>query len=142
VPEPVDLVVYRGVLLDVGVRPRDVGLWLVVVVVGDEELDAVVRQHVAELGGELGGERLVGLDDQGRPLELLDHPGDGGGLARAGDPFEGLEAQPVEHAARELGDRLGLVASGLERRLDAERSLGAHDASRSHSASTSPTSAS
>ena len=42
VAEAVDLVVDRGVLLDVEVAARDVGLRLVVVVVGDEVLDRVV----------------------------------------------------------------------------------------------------
>ena len=41
--QPVDLLVDRGLLLDVGVRLRDVGLGLVVVVVGDEVLDGVAR---------------------------------------------------------------------------------------------------
>ena len=43
VAEPVDLVVDRRVLLDVGVARGEVGLGLVVVVVGDEVLDPVVR---------------------------------------------------------------------------------------------------
>ena len=42
VAQPVDVVVDRGVLLDVGVRRRQVGLGLVVVVVADEVLDRVV----------------------------------------------------------------------------------------------------
>ena len=41
--QPVDLLVDRGLLLDVGVRLRHVGLGLVVVVVGDEVLDGVAR---------------------------------------------------------------------------------------------------
>ncbi len=59
VPQPLDLVVDRGVLLDVGVRLRDVRLGLVVVVVGDEVLDRVVGQQLAELVGQLRGQRLV-----------------------------------------------------------------------------------
>ena len=43
--QPVDLVVDRGFLLDVGVGLRDVGLGLVVVVVGDEVLDGVLREE-------------------------------------------------------------------------------------------------
>ncbi len=69
VPQPLDLVVDRGVLLDVGVRLRDVRLGLVVVVVGDEVLDGVVGQQLAELVGQLGGERLVRRHDQRRPLQ-------------------------------------------------------------------------
>src|SRR6202011_1509535 len=59
VPEPLHLGVYRGVFLDVGVGLRDVRFRLVIVVVGDEILDRVVGQHLAQLVGELGGERFI-----------------------------------------------------------------------------------
>ena len=98
VAQPVDLVVDGRVLLDVGVRRREVGLGLVVVVVGDEELDPVLGEELPQLGGELGGQRLVGLDDEGGPLDLLDHPGDGRRLARAGDALQGLVAVAPLHA--------------------------------------------
>ncbi len=55
----VDLVVARRILLDVRVRARQVGLGLVVVEVGDEVLHGVVREEVAQLGVELGSQRLV-----------------------------------------------------------------------------------
>lgn len=84
VAQPLDLLVDRGVLLDVGVRLRDVRLGLVVVVVRDEVFDRVVRQELAELVGQLGGQRLVRRHHQGGALELLDHPRGGGGLAGAG----------------------------------------------------------
>ena len=45
VAHAVDLLVDRRFLLDVGVGARDVGLGLVVVVVGDEILDRVVREE-------------------------------------------------------------------------------------------------
>ena len=84
VPQPLDLLVDRGVLLDVGVGLRDVRLGLVVVVVADEVFDRVVRQQLAELLGQLGAERLVGRHDQRRPLQPLDQPRGGGALAGAG----------------------------------------------------------
>ena len=46
VAHAVDLLVDERVLLDVGVRGRDVGLWLVVVVVADEVLDRVVWEEL------------------------------------------------------------------------------------------------
>ena len=52
----------------IGVGARDVGLGLVVVVVGDEVLDRVVGEEVLELAVELGGERLVGGEDEGGAL--------------------------------------------------------------------------
>jgi hypothetical protein len=51
-------------LLDVGVGARHVGLGLVVVVVGDEILDRVVREEELELAVELRGQRLVGRQDE------------------------------------------------------------------------------
>jgi hypothetical protein len=64
VAEPVDVVVPRGVLLDVEVGLRDVRLGLVVVVVRDEVLDRVVREELPQLVAELGGERLVVRDQE------------------------------------------------------------------------------
>ncbi len=120
VAQPVDLVVDGRVLLDVGVGRRQVRLRLVVVVIGDEELDPVPREEVPQLGRELGGERLVRLDDQGGTLDPLDHPGDRGGLARAGDPLQGLVAVAPVHAVGQADDGLRLVARGLERGDDLE----------------------
>ena len=112
VAQPVDLVVDGRVLLDVGVRRGQVGLGLVVVVVGDEELDPVLREQLPQLRRQLGGQRLVRLDDEGRPLDPLDHPGDGGRLARAGDPLQRLVGVSP-------GDPLGQAVDGL--RLVARR---------------------
>ena len=71
VAETVDLVVDRGVLLDVEVLRGDVGLGLVVVVIGDEVLDRVIGEELAELVAELGRERLVVGDHQRRSLHRL-----------------------------------------------------------------------
>ena len=68
VAQPVDLVVDRAVLLDVRVGRREVRLGLVVVVVGDEVLDPVLREQLAELGRELRGEGLVRRQHQRRPV--------------------------------------------------------------------------
>jgi hypothetical protein len=59
VAQLVDLLVDVGVLGDVGVGARDVGLRLIVVVVADEVLDGVLGEELAELAVELGllGER-------------------------------------------------------------------------------------
>ncbi len=108
VPEPVDLVVDRGVLLDVEVLARNVCLGLVVVVVGDEVLDGVVGEELPKLVAELRGERLVVRDHERRPLHLLDREGHRGRLARPRDAEERLEtlarAEPVdEPVTRALG---------------------------------------
>ena len=118
---PVDLLVYRGVLLDIGVAARHIGLGLVVVVIGDEVLDRVVREETPHFAVELGGKRLVGRQDQGGARDLPDDVRHGEGLARAGDPEQHLFAVPVVDSRDELGDRLRLVARGLEVRDDLER---------------------
>ena len=110
VAHAVDLLVDRGSLLDIGVGARDVGLRLVVVVIGDEILDRVVGKEAPELAVELGGQRLVGREDQRRALGLLDHLGHGEGLARAGDAEQHLDAVVALHALDQFADRGGLVA--------------------------------
>ena len=121
VAHAVDLLVHRRILLDIGVGARDIGLGLVVVVIGDEILDRVVREEALELAIELGGERLVGREHQRRPLRRLDHLGHGEGLARAGDAEQHLVALMRIHLGHELGDGGRLVALGLELGLDAQR---------------------
>ena len=125
VPQPLDLLVDRGVLLDVGVGLRDVRLGLVVVVVRDEVLDRVVGQQLAELVGQLRGQRLVGRHDQGRALELLDQPRGGGRLAGAGGAQQHHVVLPGLDPPGQLGDRLGLVAGRAVVADDLERGHGA-----------------
>jgi hypothetical protein len=108
----------RGILLDIGVSARDIGLGLEVVVVGDEILDRVPRKEILELAIELGGESLVRREDQGRALRRLDHLGHGEGLARAGDAEQHLVALLSVGLGHELGDGRRLVAFRLELRLD------------------------
>ena len=100
VPKAVDLLVDRGVLLDVEVLRRDVRLRLVVVVVRDEVLDRVLREELPELVAELGGERLVVGDHERRPLDLLDRERHRGRLARAGHAraASGSGRRPRSHA--------------------------------------------
>ena len=105
--QAIDLVVDRRVLLDVGVARGDVGLGLVVVVVADEVLDPVVREELAHLLRELRGEALVGGEDQGRTLHLLDRPRDGRRLARTGDAEQRLEAIAAHDALGQLLDGAG-----------------------------------
>ena len=65
-----DVLVDGRVLLDEEVACGDVGLGLVVVVVGDEVLDGVLREEVAHFSVGLRGERLVGRHDEGGTLSL------------------------------------------------------------------------
>ncbi len=119
--EPVDLLVDVGVLLDVGVGDRNVGLGLVVVVVAHEVLDGVLGEERAELREELRREGLVVGHDERRPVERGDDVRHREGLAGARDAEEGLVPVPALDALDQLGDGLPLIALGLEPRHQSER---------------------
>ncbi len=120
VAHAVDLLVDRGILLDIGVGARDIGFRLVVVVIGDEILDGVVGKETLELAVELRRQRLVGREDQRRALRRFDHLGHGEGFAGAGDAEQNLGAVVPPHAFDQFGDRRRLVALGIEIGLDDE----------------------
>ena len=88
----VDLLVDRGIFLDIGVGARDIGFRLVVIVIGDEILHRVFGEEVLHLGIELRRQRLVRREDQGRALHRLDDLRHGEGLARTGDAEQNLIA--------------------------------------------------
>ncbi len=126
VPEALDVVVDGAVLFDVGVGLRDVRLGLVVVVVRHEVFNRVVRQHLSQFVGQLGGQRLVGRHHQRGPLQPLDEPGGGGRLAGAGGPEQHHVALPRPDAALELVDG-GRLVSGRRVRADhLEAAAGPH----------------
>ena len=107
-----DVGVDRRVLLYISVGGWDVGLGLVVIVIGDEVLDGVVGEKLPEFAVQLGRQGLVMGQHQGRALDLLDDVGHGEGLARARDPQQRLERQAALEALHETRDRLRLIAGG------------------------------
>ncbi len=113
VSQPLHIVVDRAVLLDIGVGLRDVRLGLVVVVVGDEVLNGVVRQHLPQLVGELRGQRLVRRHHQCWPLQPLDQPGRGCRLAGAGGAKQHDVALPRVDPSLQLLDGRRLITGGL-----------------------------
>ena len=123
VAQPVDLLVDGRVLLDVQVLRGDVGLGLVVVVVGDEVLDRVVREVRPELVAELRGERLVVGDDERRALHGLDGRRHRHRLARAGGAQQGQPALVRLDALGQRRDGRRLVRGG---RIDGVELEGRH----------------
>ena len=123
VAQPVDLLVDRRVLLDVEVLARDVGLGLVVVVVGDEVLDGVGREVRPELVAELRRQRLVVGEDQRRPLQLLDRRRHRHRLAGAGGAQQRHPARAGLDGLRDALDRRRLIRGG---RVDGVELEGRH----------------
>ena len=120
-PHPVDRLVHRAFLLDVGVGARNIGLGLVVVVVGDEILDRVVGKEALEFAIELRGEDLVGGEDQRGALQLLDHLGHGEGLAAAGDAEQHLGRLAAAMPSTSSAIAVGWSPAGWYSETDAER---------------------
>ncbi len=114
-PHLFNVFVYRRILLDEGVRGRHIGLGLVVVVVGNEILDRVVRKEVPHFRIKLGGKGLVGGQHQGGALDTGDHVGDGEGLAGSRHPKQCLEGKPRLETLDQGLDRPRLVTG---RRVD------------------------
>jgi hypothetical protein len=117
------VLVDRRVLLDIKVARGNVGLGLVVVVIRDEVLHRVLGKEFAELGIELGGERLVRRDHERGPAGSADDVRHRVGLAGAGDAEQCLEREPVVDAFGQLVDGLGLVPGGGKQLVEAKRAV-------------------
>ena len=120
VAHPVDVVVARRVLLDVGVGRRDVGLGLIVVVVTDEVADAVGGKELPEFAVKLPRERFVVGKHQRRQAEFFYQVRHHEGLAGAGRAEQKLPLRAAAEVLRQLRYRLRLVARRGERRLKPE----------------------
>jgi len=114
-PQAVDLLVDRGILLDVDVPGRDVSLGLVVVVIADEIMDGVLREKPAKLRVQLRRQRLVVAQNQRRAAEVRDHVRHREGLAGTGRSEQHLIRLPPPKTARQGRDRLGLISPRLKR---------------------------
>src|SRR5438094_1342558 len=121
VAQAVDLLVDGRVLLDVEIAARDVGLGLVVVVVGDEVLDRVLREERAELVAQLGGQRLVVREDERGLLDGLDRPGHRHRLAGARGAEQRQGALAGLEALGERDDGVRLVGGRGEGGVELER---------------------
>ena len=119
-PELLDVGVDGEVLLDIGVRRRNESLRLIVVVIGNEILHGVFGKELLELAVELGREGLVVAEDQRRTVQLGQHIGDGEGLSGTGDAQKRLGRVAPSQPFHELADGLGLVAGGLEVRIQSK----------------------
>ena len=115
--QAVDLFVRGGILCDVGIRMGDIGLGLIVVVVGDKVFHRVFGEKLLELRAKLRGEGLIVREHERGALDLFDDACHRERLARARDAEQDLLVQAHLHALRELFDGLRLVARGLEGRV-------------------------
>ena len=109
-----DLLVEHTLFLDVGIGARNVGFWLVIIVVGDKILDSVVGKELLVLAVKLRRQRLIGRKHQRGFLHLLDDLGDGVGLAAARHPQQRLFLIALLNAVHQLRNRLRLISRWRE----------------------------
>ena len=114
VAHAVNLFVDLAFFFDIGVRPRHVCLGLIIIIVGHEVFDRIVRKEPFEFTIQLRRQCFVGRKDDRRSLSFLDHLGHGECLARAGRAQQNLILFPAQHTSRQLLDRGGLVACRLK----------------------------
>ena len=117
----VDLFVDRAFLLDISVRTRNIGFRLVVIVIGHEILNRIVREERLEFIVKLRGEGLVGREDQRRALRGLDDLRHGESLAGTGRAEQHLIPLAIPDTLGEFRDRGDLIAGGLIVRDYAQR---------------------
>lgn len=113
VAQLVDLVVDGGVLLNIRVSRWNVGLRLVVIIIGNEIFNGVFGKEFLELRAELGGQRLVVGQHKGRPVDARDDVGHGEGLARTGDAQQRLVMVAAQKPLDQSVDGLRLIAGRL-----------------------------
>ena len=95
----------------------DIGLGLIVVVVGDKVFHRVFGEKLLEFRAKLRGEGLVVRQHERGALDFFDDARHREGLARARDAEQDLLVEAHLHALRQLFDGLRLVARGLEGRV-------------------------
>ena len=114
----IDLIVDGRIFFDIGIRSRYISFRLVKIVVGNEIFHCIVREEFLEFTAQLGSQRLVMGDDQGGFLHLLDHLGNGIGLARPRSPQQDLGMESFLHPSGQGIDGFRLVPGRSKGRMD------------------------
>ncbi len=116
-----DMFVHRGIFFDEGIRRGNVGLGLIIVVVGDEILDRIVREKVPKFAVELRRQCLVGGQDDCRALHPVDYVRDTECFARTGHSQQGHSCLAVSQSLDQAVYRGGLVTRGLKPAVQLKR---------------------
>ena len=109
----IDLIVDRGILLNIGIRRRHIRLRLIVIIIGDKVLHRIVREKLFHLRIKLRRQRLIVSDHQRRLIELLDHIRHRKRLTGSGHSKQRLKLIPLFKSLHQLLDRLRLISGGL-----------------------------
>jgi tRNA(Ile)-lysidine synthase len=102
-------VVYRGILFDVCVCGRNIGLGLIVVIIAHKVVNGVPGKKTAKFTVKLGCEGFIVREDKSWPTCFGDDISHGKCFPASRCPEKCLETETRGDAGRELTDRFGLV---------------------------------
>ena len=91
----------------------NIGLGLVVIVIGDKIFHRIFRKEFPELTAQLGRQCLVMGQHQGRPVQLGNHRRHGKGFSGPGYTQKGLLPQSPVHPIDQPGNGLWLISGGF-----------------------------
>ena len=114
------LVIDTQVLFYIGVGGGDVGLRLIIIIVGNEIFHRIVREERLEFAVKLCRQRLVVAQDESGTLQVLNYIRHGEGLSGTGNAQQRHVVNPVLQGFSELADRLRLVSRRLILRIEME----------------------
>ena len=111
--QSVYLLVDSQVLLDIGVGSRQIGLWLVVVIIADIILHRILWEEAPHFLIQLGGQRLVVRQDEHGFTYVGNDVGNGKRLTRTRHAQQHLGLVATTDAVRQLADSFRLVTCRL-----------------------------
>ena len=91
---------------------RQVGLGLVIIVIGDKILDSIFGKEGFKFPVKLGGECFIRCKHKGRTLCFLNDMRHGKGFTRTSNPQQNLRFHPLPNVGNQLFNGSGLVAGG------------------------------
>lgn len=113
-PHLVDLLIDRGIFLDIRIGLRHICFRLIVVVVTHEIFNCIVWEKLFELPVELGGQGLIGGENKGGPLTSCHDACYGKRLSRACYAKQYLMSESLLHSFRKGVNGMLLITFDFE----------------------------
>lgn len=113
-PHLIDLFIYRGIFLYIGISLGNICLRLIIIIVTYEVLNCVVGKKVFEFPIKLGGQGLIGGNNKGGPLGSCHDMGYGKCLPRAGHSKQYLMPASFFYLFVKGINRMSLIAFGFK----------------------------
>src|SRR3989344_1792717 len=110
----INLLIDHGVLLNASVGSRDIGLRLIIIVIGNKIVNRVIGKKIFILLCELGSQSFIMSNNQSWLLVISNDVRHRESFARSRDTKKGLVFETALKTSRKRGDRRRLIAGGVE----------------------------